>query len=73
MKYNCGKYNYRKIDFTAEQFLSAFGLSNSGKNKENVCNCNRILESAGFVSIQKWKDEKGHFRNLYFLDSKFII
>ena len=58
LKWNCGKWNYKENNFTANQFLSTFGLSiRSGANKTKISGYNKKLVSAGFIFIYKWVDE----------------
>lgn len=71
LKWNCGKWNYRENNFTANQFLSAFGLClQSGANKTKISGYNKKLITAGFIYISKWVDEKGRIRNTYTLQQQ---
>lgn len=66
LKWNCGKWNYKNTNFTANQFLSTIGLSiSSGSNKTKISGYNKKLLTAGFIYIQKWVDEQGRIRNNY--------
>lgn len=66
LKYYCGYSKSKQIDTTANQILSAIGYSNNcGNNKNNLCKFNSLLTEQGFITISKFKDEKGFCRNLY--------
>lgn len=66
IKYYCGYSKTNNTDFTAKQFLSAFGYcatSNSYLNKLNRYNA--ILVENNIIKITKYRDELGHTRNKY--------
>lgn len=66
LKYYCGFSKNKKIDTTANQILCAIGYSsNCGNNKDNLCKFNTLLQNNGFINIQKIKDNKGYYRNIY--------
>ena len=66
LKYYCGYSKSKRIDTTANQILSAIGYSaNCGNNKDNLCKYNALLVNKGFIIIEKKKDEKGYYRNIY--------
>lgn len=66
LKYYCGYAKTKRIDTTANQILSAIGYSsNCGNNKNNLCRFNTLLLDKGFISIDKVKDNKGFWRNIY--------
>lgn len=66
LKYYCGYTKSGQIDSTAGQILSAIGYSaNCGNNKNNLCKYNTLLAEQGFISIEKKKDERGFYRNIY--------
>lgn len=66
MKYYCGKTQNKDQDFTAKQFLTACGYStNSQSQLDTVSNYNSLLETAGFISITKYRDSLGNIRNKY--------
>ena len=66
LKYYCGYSKSKQIDSTANQILSAIGYSNNcGNNKNNLCKYNSLLTDQGFITITKFTDEKGYYRNIY--------
>lgn len=66
LKYYCGYSKSKQIDTTANQILSAIGYSiNCGNNKNNLCKFNALLTEQGFITITKFNDDKGYYRNLY--------
>ena len=65
-KYYCGYNKNKQQDFTALQFLRAFGYSEKSHSQiAKLSNYNNILKSQGIVSIKKYRDELGHTRNIY--------
>lgn len=61
----CGIGN-NKTDFTANQFLTAFGYSTKAHNyKQKLCDYNKLLVDKGFISIKQWKDDNQRQRNTY--------
>ena len=66
LKYYCGYSKSKRIDTTANQILSTIGYSaNCGNNKNNLCKYNSLLLERGFISIEKKRDSKGYYRNIY--------
>jgi hypothetical protein len=68
LKYYCGiaKHNKTEQDFTAKQFLSAFGYSEKSNNYlDKISSYNKLLVERGYISIKKYRDELGHTRNIY--------
>lgn len=66
LKYYCGYSKSKQIDSTANQILLSIGYSNNcGNNKNNLCKFNSLLSEQGFITISKYKDEKGYYRNIY--------
>ena len=65
--YKCSIHK-NKTDFTANQFLDAFGLStHSNDNKSRISGYNTLLEQESFVLIDRWRDAAGNNRNTYSL------
>ena len=65
--YKCSIHK-NKTDFTANQFLDAFGLStHSNDNKSRISGFNTLLEQESFVLIDRWRDAAGNNRNTYSL------
>ena len=65
--YKCSIHK-NKTDFTANQFLDAFGLStHSNDNKSRISGFNTLLEQESFVLINRWRDAAGNNRNTYSL------
>jgi hypothetical protein len=66
LKYYCGYSKSKKIDTTANQILAAIGYSqNCGNNKDALCKYNALLVSNGFIKIDKIRDLRGYYRNIY--------
>ena len=65
IKYFCGYSKTKSTDFTAEQFITAVGLSFGGGNRQKVCMCNKLLANEGLVIIESYRDPLGHKRNVY--------
>lgn len=66
LKYYCGYSKSKKIDTTANQILAAIGYSqNCGNNKDALCKYNALLVSKGFIKIDKIRDLRGYYRNIY--------
>lgn len=70
IKYMCG-LNGGESDFTANQFLSAFGYcTKSGSEKGQLSKYNHLLEENQIISIDRTMLEEGKRRNTYtFLDT----
>lgn len=65
IKYYCG-YNSNKQDFTAKQFLTAYGYSTSNNDYiTKVSSYNGLLLERGFIDIERYTDQHGHSRNIY--------
>ena len=68
LKYYCSLSNKIKIkqDFTTKQFLSAIGYSTKSQSQiDKISSYNKMLKENGFISIEKYRDELGHTRNVY--------
>lgn len=66
LKYYCGYTQNNSTDFTAQQFLSAFGYSvKSNTTLDTICKYNRLLVDSGIITIIKYRDNLGHIRNIY--------
>ena len=63
--YYCGIAKNQQTDSTAKQILEKIGYSNSGTNLTKLSSYNKTLSSTGFISIEKYKDSNGYWRNLY--------
>ena len=63
--YYCGIAKNQQTDSTAKQILEKIGYSNSGNNLTKLSSYNKILSSIGLVQIEKYKDSRGYWRNLY--------
>lgn len=68
LKYYCGYSKTKKTDFTAKQFLSAFGYSTKSNNYiSKISSYNTLLQNNGFIRIEPYTDDLGHTRNVYSL------
>ena len=68
LKYYCSLAKKKKFkqDFTTKQFLSAIGYSTKSQSQiDKISRYNKILKESGFISIEKYRDELGHTRNVY--------
>lgn len=66
LKHYCSLSNY--VDDTQEQILSTIGYSaKSGENCRKLSDCVNKLQGLGLIKIQRLKDNKGYFRNVYSL------
>lgn len=66
MKYYCGYSKKKSTDFTAKQFLSAYGYSiKANASFSALGRYNNILESNGLITIKTYFDDKKHTRNEY--------
>ena len=64
-KYQCGYY-HGKSDFTANQFLQAFGYSiKSNSTRDKLSYYNKLLEEEKIIKIDRHTAENGTRRNTY--------
>lgn len=55
-----------KQDFTANQYLSFINLSiSNNNNKSKLSKYNDTLKKNKFITIENYRDNKGHLRNIY--------
>lgn len=65
IKYYCGYSKNGETDFTAGQFLNAFGYSLNSNYPSKISEYNSLLVDYGYISIKRKRDELGHIRNTY--------
>lgn len=66
LKYYCGYNRSGKTDTTAQQFLEACGYcGKSSSYKALIAQYNEILSRNKVITISKYRDKNGFFRNLY--------
>lgn len=66
LKYYCGYSSSKKIDTTAKQFLEACGYSTrSNSYISKLSEYNNLLVSNNIITIEKYRDNNGHERNIY--------
>lgn len=70
IKYYCG-YNKKKhyIDTTAKQVLSAIGYCSNSSYLSLLPTYNKILISCGLIRIDSYRDNLGHLRNKYYVNT----
>ena len=72
MKYYCSLSQLAgtKQDFTAKQFLASIGYSiNSNSQLDKISSYNSLLKEKGLISIVIYRDEQGHTRNSYTINT----
>ncbi len=65
IKFWCSCIKKNETDFTAKQFLSAFGYSENSSYKEKLCEYNALLRDKEIIDIKSYRDEAGNRRNIY--------
>lgn len=68
LKYYCSLSNKVNVkqDFTTKQFLTAIGYSIKSQSQiDKISSYNKKLKQQGFISIEQYRDELGHTRNIY--------
>ena len=72
MKYYCSLAQLAgtKQDFTAKQFLASIGYSiNSNSQLDKISGYNSLLKEKGLISIDTYRDDQGHTRNRYTINT----
>lgn len=73
MKYFCGACKNTGQNFTAEQFLTNCGYSaKSNSNYDDISIYNRLLEDAGIIMINRYRDEDKKKRNSYIYNESYL-